>query len=251
MYAGSRFNEESGWGLKGPRRRLRKRRTRRGTRGGRCTQGERVDTQQIPSAPTVSSFRPSAVKERGVGSRAAHFKKSFDKSVEKCVQCAQQIMDIRNRAESRASLGRIPLPARAKKGLELRQRRLERTSRHWGDSYAKATGETSAAGRLFWRNSLFQRSFTPGEPRASQQSVFEASSAVTTTVNTEVWGRVEETREDYTPVADIGWCSRCGNRGVVRVRRTCIPCIERADRGDYMRGSLHKKPRTGTRRRKR
>lgn len=211
-------------GSKDPwRRRQRRRCVRRGSRGGRSPKGERVGTQQIPSTSTTPCT-PSAIKV-GNGSRSRRFRKNFEQSVEAMVGTAQQIMDIRDRAQSRARLDRIPLPPKAKAGLQARQRRLIRRSRRWGDAYASATGESAAAGRLFWRNLLFQKSFSgiSHTARASQQEVFETSSAYTTEVAMSRVGDFEDRDEAPAPTLRRGFCRNCGDRTIVS-DGWCLPC---------------------------
>lgn len=131
------------------RARAQKRPVRRGARGGRSR-------AQISSAHPATFHGPSVkapVSNPRVGSRRAHFQKGFDQSVVSAIPTARQIANIKERAESRRILNRTPLPPRAAHGLHVRQRRLHRLSRHWGDAWEKATGEP---GRRYWRSLLFR-----------------------------------------------------------------------------------------------
>lgn len=127
----------------------RKRPTRRGTHGRRS----RAHISSEHPAPSRGPPRKATASKKGVGSRRAHFQKGFDQSVVSAIPTARQIANIKERAESRRILNRTPLPPRAAYGLHLRQRRLHRLSRHWGDAWEKATGEP---GRRYWRSLLFR-----------------------------------------------------------------------------------------------
>jgi len=131
------------------RARARKRPTRRGTRG----HGSRAQSAAAPVATPSGASGRATVSKKGVGSRRAHFQKGFDQSVVSAIPTARQIANIKERAESRRILNRTPLPPRAAHGLHLRQRRLHRLSRHWGDAWEKATGES---GRRYWRSLLYR-----------------------------------------------------------------------------------------------
>jgi hypothetical protein len=130
-----------------------KRPFRRGKRGARV--GARLTSRHTPGTESAQRKGKTASK-RGMGSRAAHFMKCFEKSVERAVPIARQIADIKSRAETRRSVNRTALPPRAAAGLGRRQARLVQMSRRWGDAFAASAGEESLSGRRFWRSKLYR-----------------------------------------------------------------------------------------------
>lgn len=220
-------------GAKAPRRRRqRRRKTSRGKRGGRSAhkrQGERLGRQQIPSTPNHQR-RPAVVKA-GSGSRFSHFQRSFDKSVQLGTVLAKQIMDIKNRANQRALIGRVPLPPRAADGLRSRQHRVVAMSRRWGDCYAAVMKMPRSDGRVFWRQRVFREAYsTHGEveARRTHREVFPDVSEASTS-QTMVWGEPRDTREPIERRPMVRFCIVCGERHFSD-QRTCIVCIERAAR---------------------
>jgi len=125
------------------RRRRPFRRGRRGARGG----ARNIRRGKLPSVPTHSE--KASRRERGSGSRTAHFVAAFERSAKKLVKASQQCLDIKRRGRERGSL-----PKRAREGLDRRQTSLRHAAAFWGDAYAKVYHRPRAHGRQCWRDLL-------------------------------------------------------------------------------------------------
>jgi len=143
-------------GTKVPSLRRRRSRFRRGSRGKGM--GARTVKRSKPTlSRRLAEKRP--LKEAGSDARRRHFVASFERSVEKCIKCSQQCLDIKRRAEERRSKGQKPaLPPRAEEGLLRRQTRLRKSSDFWGKAYSRVMGVSHSEGRRCWRDLLFSRS---------------------------------------------------------------------------------------------
>jgi len=221
------LRKHSGRGAKAPRqRRQRRRSTSRGTRGGRCNnvrvEGKRVSTQQVPSA--LNHQRRSTAVVPGRGSRTGHFRKGYEKSVEHGKVLAQQIMDIKYRAEQRRAIGRVPLPPRAAEGLRLRQQRLIQASRKWGDALSCA--EARPGGRVSWRLEVFRRSYvrSAGGER-SQETLFPGTDY---TYQSEYVIEPEPPRPEHR--AMWRFCPSCGSKHFADMR-VCVNCVLKKQKG--------------------
>lgn len=141
-------------GSKDPSGMRRKRRPfRRGKRSRRAgARHVRRGKQPVRVLPIEKAPR----KERGNGSRTAHFVSAFERSAQRLVKASLQCLDIKSRATQRQRIGRDPLPAKAKAGLDRRQTSIRHACAFWGDAYAKVTGVSRLDGRRRWRGLLRQ-----------------------------------------------------------------------------------------------
>lgn len=139
-------------GSKEPSYVRRKRRPfRRGKRSRRAgARNVKRGKQPVRVLPTEKASR----KERGSGSRTAHFVSAFERSAVRQVKAALQCLDIKSRATHRQRIGKDPLPPRAKAGLDRRQTSIRHSCAFWGDAYAKVFGCSRLAGRRCWRDLL-------------------------------------------------------------------------------------------------
>lgn len=147
-------------GAKAPsRRREKKRPFRRGARGGvrhvrsynrTAVKGARLVRRSIPRTIAEPSEKASR-RERGGGSRRAHFVSSFRKAAARLVKTSQQCLDIKRKGKEK---GLRRLPPRAALGLARRQTSLRHACAYWGDAWASVHGESRLTGRRCWRELL-------------------------------------------------------------------------------------------------
>lgn len=202
-------------GSKDPSPRAKRKSYHRGCRGGR----RRGALARLPAPPLPSKVEASR-RERGGGSRQRHFLAAFERSYQRLTKVAEQVLDIKARAESRRMAGLKPaLPAKAALGLARRQWRVKHASVWWGDAYARFFGLSRLQGRKCWRDAMWRYSLVTDVKSARADSYSsgyvymtqeQAEDLVSVGASTVASDRARQEREGETILIPRGFCPVCG-----------------------------------------